>query len=82
MKGIEITTGKRLSEVVEEFVDESCKVAVWIGPGHVEEFVKGVPNCMVIDSKDNDVKEKLVKEIEYKNKIFIFTLKISEIIIS
>lgn len=62
MKGIEIETGKRLSEIVEEFVDESCKVAVWIGPGHVEEFVKGVPNCMVIDSKDNDVKEKLVKE--------------------
>ncbi len=62
MKGIEIETGKRLSEVVNEFVDESCKVAVWIGPGHVEEFVKGVPNCMVIDSSDDMVKEKLVKE--------------------
>jgi len=62
MKGIEIETGKRLSEVVSEFVDESCKVAVWIGPGHVEEFVKGVPNCMVIDSNDISTKEKLVKE--------------------
>ena len=62
MKGIEISTGKRLSEVVSEFLDESSKVAVWIGPGHVEEFVKGVPNCMVIDSSDNEIKEKLVKE--------------------
>ena len=62
MKGIEIETGKRLSEVVEEFIDETSRVAVWIGPGHVEEFVKGVPNCMVIDSKDNDTKEMLVKE--------------------
>lgn len=62
MKGIEIETGKRLSEVVSEFLDETSKVAVWIGPGHVEEFVKGVPNCMVIDSSDNKVKEKLVKE--------------------
>ena len=62
MKGIEIKTGKRLSEVVEEVIDSSNKVAVWIGPGHVEEFVKGVPNCMVIDSKYNDVKEELVKE--------------------
>lgn len=62
MKGIEIETGKRLSEVVEEIVDSSNKVAVWIGPGHVEEFVKGVPNCMVIDSKYSELKEKLVKE--------------------
>ena len=62
MKGIEISTGKRLSEVVEEFIDETSNVAVWIGPGHVEEFVKGVPNCMVIDSKNMDIKEKLVKE--------------------
>ena len=62
MKGIEISTGKRLSEVVEEFIDETSNVAVWIGPGHVEEFVKGVPNCMVIDSSNNEVKEKLVKE--------------------
>jgi len=62
MKGIEISTGKRLSEVVSEIVDVSNKVAVWIGPGHVEEFVKGVPNCMVIDSNDNETKETLVKE--------------------
>ena len=62
MKGIEIETGKRLSEVVSEFLDDTSTVAVWIGPGHVEEFVKGVPNCMVIDSSDNLIKEKLVKE--------------------
>lgn len=61
MKGIEISTGKRLSEVVEEFIDETSNVAVWIGPGHVEEFVKGVPNCMVIDSKNACVKEKIVE---------------------
>ncbi len=60
MKGLEITTGKRLSEVVDEIIDRSNKVAVWIGPGHVQEFIKGVPNCMVIDSKDSDTKEFLV----------------------
>lgn len=62
MKGIEISTGYRLSEVVEEFCDDSNRIAVWIGPGHVEEFVKGVPNCMVIDSKDEKLKEELVSE--------------------
>ena len=62
MKGMEISTGKRLSEVVNEFFADTCKVAVWIGPGHVEEFTRGVSNCMVIDSEDHLVKEKLVNE--------------------
>ena len=60
MKGIEIDTGKRLSEVVAENTDKSNKVAVWIGPGHPQEFVKGHPNCMVIDSEDEETKKKLV----------------------
>ena len=60
MKGIEISTGMRLSEVTSSEVDPSNKVAVWIGPGHVQEFYAGVPNCMVIDSNDSSVKEMLV----------------------
>ena len=62
MKGIETGTGRRLSEIAEENLDPSCRVAVWIGPGHVQEFYKGHPNCMVIDSKDEDVKRRLVAE--------------------
>lgn len=61
MKGIEIESGKLLSEIAEEYLDESSKVAVWLGPGHVQEFYHGIPNCMVIDSKHADVKELLVK---------------------
>ena len=61
MKGIEISTGKRLSEVVGEYADPSCSVAVWLGPGHVQEFYAGVPNCMVIDCKREDVKTRLVE---------------------
>ncbi|MBE6576797.1 MAG: NAD(P)H-dependent glycerol-3-phosphate dehydrogenase [Ruminococcaceae bacterium] len=61
MKGIEIGTGKRLSEVVGESVDASNSVAVWIGPGHVQEFYAGIPNCMVIDSANEEVKKMLVK---------------------
>ena len=60
MKGIEIATGKRLSEVVEETLDPSNRVAVWLGPGHVQEFYAGIPNCMVIDSSDALTKERLV----------------------
>ncbi len=63
MKGIEISTGKRLTEIAREFLAESCKIAVWIGPGHPQEFVKGVPNCMVIDSDDQSTKEMLVDNL-------------------
>ena len=62
MKGIEVESTKRLSEIVEEILDPSCKVAVWLGPGHVQEFYSGIPNCMVIDSKDEAVKTLLVDE--------------------
>ena len=50
MKGIEETTGKRLSEVAIESGIPKENVAVWVGPGHIQEFTKNVPNCMVIDS--------------------------------
>lgn len=61
MKGIEISTGMRLSEIVTSAIDPSSKVAVWLGPGHVQEFVKGIPNCMVIDSDDEHVKDTLIQ---------------------
>ncbi len=63
MKGIDIKRRKRLSEVVSENTDPSNKVAVWIGPGHVQEFYQEKPNCMVIDSNDFEVKNYLVKEL-------------------
>lgn len=59
MKGIEIETGMRLTEVVADCLSEA-KTAVWIGPGHPQEFVRGVPNCMVIDSADEELKHRLV----------------------
>lgn len=63
MKGVEVTTGKRLSQVVGDFVDESkTPIAVWVGPGHPQDYVRGIPNCMVIDSNNEDVKVKLVNE--------------------
>lgn len=62
MKGIEIGTGKRLSQIVGENTDPSNRIAVWIGPGHPQEFVRGVPNCMVIDSESEELKRELVSE--------------------
>jgi len=55
MKGIEVETGKRLSEVMVESGISSDKVAVWVGPGHIQAFTKGQPNCMVIDSDNKEL---------------------------
>lgn len=65
MKGIEIETGLRLSQIAEQGL-KTDKVAVWIGPGHVQEFYRGVPNCMVIDSGNNELKHTLVDEFSSK----------------
>lgn len=59
MKGLEIGSNKRLSEVVSEYIDQESSVAVWIGPGHVEDYLKGIPNCMVIDSENKETMEYL-----------------------
>lgn len=60
MKGIEVSTGKRLTEVASEYLDPSCPVAVWLGPGHVQDFCAGIPNCMVVDSACEELKNRLV----------------------
>ena len=60
MKGIEVGTCRRLSQIARDALGEACGVAVWLGPGHVQEFLAGVPNCMVIDSDSEAVKARLV----------------------
>jgi glycerol-3-phosphate dehydrogenase (NAD(P)+) len=60
MKGIEVTTGKRLTQVFREVVTQPVHVAVWVGPGHVEDFEAGIPNCMVVDSDEPAVIDTIV----------------------
>lgn len=63
MKGLETGTGKRLTEIVAEELGSGTATAVWLGPGHVQEFTAGIPNCMVIDSVRPDFQELLVSEL-------------------
>lgn len=53
MKGIEVASSKRLTEVAREELGEKAPLAIWVGPGHVQDFLSGIPNCMVIDSDDS-----------------------------
>ena len=66
MKGLEIASGKRLTTIVGEELGEAVKTAVWLGPGHVQDFCAGIPNCMVIDSADDATKRLLVDAFSSK----------------
>lgn len=62
MKGIEAATGCRLTQIVEEYITDETEVAIWVGPGHPQDFSNGIPNCMVIDSRHDALKSMLIKE--------------------
>jgi len=66
MKGMENGTGKRLSQVVEEEIKQDIKVAVWLGPGHVQYYMKNIPNCTVMDSEDSELTKNLVDKFDSK----------------
>lgn len=50
MKGIEKNTGARLSTILIDNGIPKDNIAVWVGPGHIQSFVSGVPSVMVVDS--------------------------------
>lgn len=56
-KGIEITTGKRITEIIKE---ESCckKIGVLSGPNLAKEILEGYPAAAVIASNIKEVQEK------------------------
>ena len=60
MKGLEEGSGKRLTTVMAEELGPAVRTAVWVGPGHVQDFISGMPNCMVIASADEDLTHFLV----------------------
>jgi glycerol-3-phosphate dehydrogenase (NAD(P)+) len=55
MKGLEAASGKRLSQVFKEEMGANTNMAVWLGPGHVQDFVRGIPNCMVIGCENIEI---------------------------
>ena len=64
MKGIEAETGERLSEILIGAGIDPQKIAVWVGPGHIQDFTAGIPNCMVIDSHNTALKRALADDFK------------------
>ena len=61
MKGIEEYSGKRLTEVAAEYVENINSVAIWVGPGHIQDFVTGIPDCMLVDAYNDSLKKELAQ---------------------
>ena len=61
MKGIESETGRRLTETVKQTLTQKVDVVVWVGPGHVQDFMRRIPNCMVVDSENKEVSKRVVE---------------------
>ena len=55
MKGLEESTGKRLSVVMRESITQPVGVAVLAGPGHVQSYTVGIPGAQVVDSDDEQL---------------------------
>lgn len=64
MKGLEEESGKRLSEIMIDCGYDPARLAVWVGPGHIQEFTAGHPNCMVIDGYDSTLVHTLVDTLK------------------
>jgi len=63
MKGIEEATGKRLSQVINEAGVDKNNIATWVGPGHIQDFTRGVPSMMIVDSYNEELSSFLVKDL-------------------
>jgi glycerol-3-phosphate dehydrogenase (NAD(P)+) len=62
MKGLEASSGKRLSQVFHDAIGKNVNSAIWVGPGHVQDYYTDIPNCMVIDSENIEITKKVVDE--------------------
>lgn len=64
MKGLELESGKRLSVVLREELGSTPGAAVWVGPGHVQDFLANIPNCMLLASDDETLPPRLADLLE------------------
>jgi len=54
-KGIEHSTGKRMTEVIEDILGKNVKVAALSGPNHAEEVGRKMPTASVLACKNSKV---------------------------
>lgn len=66
-KGLELSSGKRMSEVITEVLDGVANVVVLSGPCHAEEVVMQLPTAVVLASSNLSVAQKISRILASKN---------------
>ncbi len=68
-KGIEIETGKRISQVVDEIVPEAARprFVCLSGPSFAKEVVEGHPTAIVASSQDSEAGSIVQSELSFEN---------------
>ena len=64
MKGLETPSAANMHEIMKEEIKHNFHIAVLAGPGHVQDYMKKVPSCAVIDSDDLQTKDMLIKALQ------------------
>ena len=66
-KGIEIESGKRISEIVKEVVGTNHSFVCLSGPSFAKEVVEGHPTAIVAASKDNAAARAVQNDLSFEN---------------
>ena len=66
-KGIEIETGKRISEIVKEVVGRTHQFVCLSGPSFAKEVVEGTPTAIVAASKDAAAARTVQSDLSFEN---------------
>lgn len=64
IKGLEEGSAKTIEQIMREEISQNIEVAVLSGPGHVQDYLKGVPSCAVIDSNNPKTTEKIINLLQ------------------
>jgi glycerol-3-phosphate dehydrogenase (NAD(P)+) len=66
-KGIEIESGKRISEIAREVVGTAHAFVSLSGPSFAKEVVEGHPTAIVVASKDNAAARTVQSDLSFEN---------------
>ena len=61
MKGLEEPSGDRMLEIMRSEIPQNIHIATLSGPGHVQDYMKGVPSAAVVDSDEELTKDFVIK---------------------
>lgn len=72
VKGLEISTMKRISEVLKEYLPAEVKVGVISGPSHAEEVSRKIPTAVVSSAQDEKT-AKFIQDIFMTPNLKVYT---------